>query len=86
MTLLDQGINYVFYEETYLSGGGGGFGVGLESRRIDSELWELLTRALVAALCSKICRSRGVSGMSGRELRCGVSSELYPEVLLIHKG
>lgn len=64
----------------YLSGSGG-FGGGLESLRIDSELCELLTKLLLAAVCSRICRSRGVSGMSGREFRWAVSSVPYPDVL-----
>lgn len=58
----------------YLSGSGG-FGGGLESLKIDSELCELRTRLVVAAVCSKICLSLGVSGISGKEFLCGVNSD-----------
>lgn len=57
----------------YLSGSGG-FGGGLESLSIDSELCELRTNVELAAVCSSICRSRGVNGMSGKEFLCDVIS------------
>ena len=58
----------------YLSGSGG-FGGGLESLKIDSELCELRTKLVLAAVCSKICLSLGVNGISGKEFLCGVISD-----------
>lgn len=60
--------------------GSGGLGGGLVSFSMDSELCECdsdLTPCLSNTdedVCSKICRSRGVRGMSGRELRWGRSA------------
>lgn len=71
--------SHITKNECYLSGSGG-FGGGLESRKIDSELCELRTKLLLAAVCSRICRSLGVRGISGREFLCA-SSDPYPEVL-----
>lgn len=51
---------------TYPSGNGG-FGGGLESRKIDSVLWLLRTIPGACDVCSNISRSLGVSGMSGSE-------------------
>lgn len=71
--------SFITKNEYYLSGSGG-FGGGLESRKIDSELCELRTKLLLVAVCSKIWRSLGVKGISGREFLC-VNSDPYPEVL-----
>lgn len=57
----------------YLSGCGG-FGGG-ESFNIFSELWEWRS-STQADVCSRIWRSRGVSGMSGKELRWEVSRDV----------
>jgi len=78
-TTRDLSFSFLQQNGYYLSGNGG-FGGGLESRRIDSELCELRTKLLLAAVCSKICRSLGVRGISGREFLC-VNSDPYPEVL-----
>jgi len=72
-------VSFLYRDKCYLSGSGG-FGGGLESRKIDSELCELRTKLLLVAVCSRICRSLGVKGISGREFLC-VNSDPYPEVL-----
>lgn len=50
--------------------GSGGFGGGLESRKIDSVLWLLRTTPGTWEVCSNISRSLGVRGMSGSEFLC----------------
>lgn len=58
--------------ESYLPGSGGFGGGGLESRKILSILCDV--RICFTCDCSRISRSRGVSGMSGNEMRCAVTS------------
>lgn len=72
--------SFLITKNNYYLSGSGGFGGGLESCKIDSELCELRTKLLLAAVCSNIWRSLGVKGISGREFLC-VNSDPYPEVL-----
>lgn len=61
--------------------GNGGFGGGLESRKILSMLCDV--RNVFNCVCSKISRSLGVSGMSGSEVRCVFASGRCNVLLLL---